>query len=102
MTKNETRDGRDRTADQAERLADATADLVGHFVTNLGRLVTDVLGNSARVSRESQGLYVSVAKNYVREVMKTTSRVAGAVSEVVKSELSELQREQARRATQNE
>ncbi len=77
---------------QAERLADATADLVGHFVGNVGRLVTDVVGNSARVSQESQGLYIKVAKTYVREAVKTASKVAGAVSDAVNDELRELER----------
>ena len=77
---------------QAGQLADATADLVGHFVDNLGRLVSDVIGNSARVTQESQGLYVSVARTYVKEVVKTTSKLVGAVSDAVQGELRELER----------
>ena len=73
-------------------MADATADLVGHFVNNLGRLVTDVIGNSARVTQESQGLYVSVARTYVKEAVKTTSKLVGAVSDAVQGELRELER----------
>lgn len=88
MTKSE----KEETRAQAERLADATADLVGHFVSNVGRLVTDVVGNSTRVSQESQGLYFKVAKTYVREAVKHTSKLAGAVSDAVKSELRELER----------
>ena len=80
-----------QTRQHTERLADATADLVSHFVGNLGRLVTDVIGNSARVSQESQGLYVSVARTYVKEAVRTTSKLAGAVSEAVQSELNALE-----------
>lgn len=83
-------DGVAKTREQADRLARATGDLVENLVDNMGKLVTGVIDSSAEVSKESQGLYQSVAKHYVKTAVGTASRVVDATSEVVQEQLRKL------------